>query len=64
MPILFVLLIFIIIALMAIPYILLYWWIEPVSAMGYLAVFGLGSIVLLIIVIIIGSIQNHRANRS
>lgn len=64
MPILFVLLIFIIIALMAIPYILLYWWIEPVSVMGYFAVFGLGSLALLIIVIIIGSIQNHRANRS
>lgn len=63
MQILFVLFILVIITLMAMPYAFLYWLIEPATILGYLAVFGLGSIILLIILMIIGSIQNYRANR-
>ena len=64
MQILFVLFILIIITLMSVPYAALYWLIKPVTVLGYLVVFGLGSIALLIILMMIGAIQNYRANRS
>ena len=64
MQILFVLFILIIITLMSVPYVALYWLIKPVTVLGYLVVFGLGSIALLMILIMIGVIQNYRANRS
>ncbi len=64
MQILFVLFILIIITLMSVPYVALYWLIKPVTVLGYLVVFGLGSIALLIILMMIGAIQNYRANRS
>lgn len=64
MQILFVLFILIIITLMSVPYVALYWLIKPVTVLGYLFVFGLGSIALLIILMMIGAIQNYRANRS
>ena len=64
MQILFVLFILIIITLISVPYVALYWLIKPVTVLGYLVVFGLGSIALLIILMMIGAIQNYRANRS
>lgn len=63
MPILFVLLAAVTILVVCMPYILLYWWLKPITVMGYLAVFGSASIILLLIVIIVGWIQNSRANR-
>lgn len=62
MPILLILIV-IAIAIASTPYVLLYWLIKPMTAMGYFGVFCLGSFILLMLAIIVGIIQNHRANK-
>lgn len=62
MPILLILIV-IVVALGCTPYVLLYWLIKPMTVMGYVGVFGLGSLILLMTAIIVGIIQNHRANK-
>ncbi|GAA5094476.1 hypothetical protein [Wohlfahrtiimonas larvae] len=63
MPI-FLVLIVIVLVIICAPYVLLFWWIKPITAMGYFGVFALASAILLVLVIIIGVIHNYRANRA
>lgn len=63
MPI-FLVLIVVVVAIICAPYILLFWWLKPITAMGYFGVFALASTILLLLVIIIGLIHNYRSNRA
>jgi heme exporter protein D len=54
----------IVLAIVCAPYILLFWWLKPITAMGYFGVFVLASAILLLLVIIIGLIHNYRSNRA
>ncbi len=63
MPI-FLILMVIVLTIVCAPYILLFWWLKPITMMGYFGVFALASGILLLLVIIIGLIQNYRTNRA
>ncbi len=63
MPI-FLVLIVIVLAIVCAPYVLLFWWLKPITAMGYFGVFALASAILLLLVVIIGLIHNYRSNRA
>ncbi|WP_077927232.1 hypothetical protein [Wohlfahrtiimonas populi] len=62
MPI-FLVLIVIVLAIVCAPYVLLFGWLKPITMMGYFGVFALASAILLLLVIFIGLIHNHRANK-
>lgn len=63
MPIFLVLMV-IVLVIVCTPYVLLFWWLKPITAMGYFGVFALASVVLLLCIIIIGLVHNYRSNRS
>jgi len=63
MPIFLVLMV-IVLAIVCAPYVLLFWWLKPITAMGYFGVFTLASAILLLLVIMIGLIHNYRSNRA
>lgn len=63
MPIFLVLMV-IVLAIVCAPYVLLFWWLKPITMMGYFGVFTLASAILLLLVIIIGLIHNYRSNRA
>lgn len=62
MPI-FLILVVITLVTLSIPYVVLYWWIQPTTVLGIFGVLGLGSLILFGLFVMVGMIQNYRANR-
>ncbi|OYQ77747.1 hypothetical protein B9T12_07215 [Wohlfahrtiimonas chitiniclastica] len=62
MPI-FLILMVLVAAVMASPYVALFYWLAPSTTAGIVGTFALASGLLLLIMVLIGIIMHHRNNR-